>query len=429
MSIPPVQEINKNTSQLPARTIIKGVLVVCLVALLFLLFFHFLSEAILIFVGIVLSVSMSPAVDFLHQHHINRSVSVIFIYFIAVAILAIFILIILPQMAQQVSSVTPKFQDIYSSLRSSLQNSSIQFIRPWVANLPPNLNSIFSAPQPTGTNATNAINTTIHIARLVLQSLFQISVVLLIGFYWTLEGERAQYSFSLLFHSEKRDGIRALVDEIEARVGGFVRGQFLLALTIGLMVLIGYSIIGLPSVLSLAFAAGFCELIPIFGPTLGAVPALLVTMASDPPKILWVIPITILLQMIENHFLAPQVMKRTVKVNPIVTILSITAFGYLLGFLGVLMAIPLAAIFQVILDRTVLRPEPTKVDVPVGRDSLSKLHVEAQEFVNDVRKLVRKKEENPTTAGVDNIEDNLETIATELDDLLVDSMPPEEEKA
>lgn len=411
-----------------AKTVIKEVLVVATIFLSFVLLYHFIREIILIFVGIVLSVSMAPAVDFLHQHKVNRSISVILIYLAALAIFLAFIFIILPQLAQQVSNLTPILQKVYSSIRTGVQNSPIPLVHQWLGNLPENANSIFSYATPAaGKGVLTTINVTLRIAQMVLQVIFELSIVLLIGFYWTLEGEKAQYAFSLLFPSERRENVRALIDEIEIRVGGFVRGQFLLALTIGAMVLIAYSILGLPSVLSLAFAAAFCELIPVFGPTLGAVPAVILTLSTNPAKIFWVIPVTILLQMIENHFLSPQIMKRTVRVNPIVTILSIVAFGYLLGFFGFLMAIPLAAIIQVVLDRSILHPVRNETKKPEGRDSLSRLHLETEEFIKDVRKLVGKKQANATESGVDHFEDSLESIAMQLDKLLVDSSSVEEE--
>ena len=414
-------------NRLPARTIVTGVLIIVAVLLGFWFLNHYIRELVLIFVGIVLSVSMAPAVDFLHEHKVNRSVSVILIYLVALAVFAVFIFVLLPQIGQQVTGLTPKINDFYGSFVTSVKGSSLLFIRQLGDRLPADLNSLFPSGPATTTGALNSINITLRIIQVILTDLFEISVVLLIGFYWTLEGERAQYSISMLFPTEKRDDARALIKEIEDRVGGFVRGQGLLALTIGVMVLLAYWIIGLPSVLTLAFVAGFCELIPIFGPTLGAIPAVLLALATDPTKVFWVIPVTILIQNIENHFLAPQIMRRTVKVNPIVTILAITAFGYLLGFLGVLMAIPLAAVIQVFLDRTLLRPPEPKLEEPVGRGSLSKLHLEAQEFIQDVRKIVREKDGNSTDGGSDEVEDAIESIATELDGLLVQSMPPEEE--
>ena len=87
-----------------------------------------------------------------------------------------------------------------------------------------------------------------------------------------------EYAFSLLLPLEKRESTREVIKDIETRVGGFVRGQGLLALAIGVMTLVAYIFIGLPSVLSLAFLAGVFELVPVIGPTLGAIPALLVAL-------------------------------------------------------------------------------------------------------------------------------------------------------
>jgi predicted PurR-regulated permease PerM len=417
--------MNKYTSQ----SIIKGTLVILGVVILFLFVYHFLREFILVFMGIVLSISIAPAVDFLHKRKLNRSLSVLLIYLVTLSLLLGFVFLIIPQIAQQVSSLSPKFADLYIGVKTFFQNSPYSFIRQLTRNLPQDINSFFvsKAPALGQTNPLDSINLTIGIIENILLGLFKISVVLLIGFYWTLEGERALYAFSLLLPVEKRESSRALIGDIESRVGGFVRGQGLLALVIGLMVLIAYSVIGLPSVLSLAVLAGICELIPVFGPTLGAIPAILFAFASDPAKVLWVIPITMFIQFIENHFLAPQIMKRVVNVNPIVTILSITAFGYLLGFAGLLMAIPLAAIFQVILDRMVLKPAQEEIKEPVGRDSLSTLHYHTQEYVQDIRKLIRTKDVNTPDEDNDDVEDALESIASELDDLLTQSLPPEEE--
>jgi hypothetical protein len=151
----------------------------------------------------------------------------------------------------------------------------------------------------------------------------------------------------------------------------------------------------------------------------------LVAMASDPAKIVWVIVATISIQMIENHVLAPRVMKKTVGVNPIVTILSITGFGILFGFSGLFMAIPLAAVIQVIIEQSLLRPAPAEIRVPAGRDNLSKLSYEAQEFVQDIRKLVRRKEAASVAEDGDEIEDAIESIATDLDELLDQNIQPE----
>ena len=111
-----------------------------------------------------------------------------------------------------------------------------------------------------------------------------------------------------------------------------------------------------------------------------------------------------------------------------VTILAIVSFGSLFGFSGLLLAIPLAAIAQVILDRSVLHPQRLKVDAAIGRDRLSKLSYDAQEFVQDVRKRIRGKEVGIVNTESDEVEDAIETIAADLDVLLAQTIVTEQDE-
>ncbi len=411
---------------LTTRKIITGVLVVLAVLIAFVLLDLFLADLILVFTGIVISISMSPAVDWLHRRRLPRSFSVILIYSCLAIFFVSFIFLIIPQTIQQSTILAPRLDAVYIDLRFNLQNSPYLLIRQLFSSLPGNL-SLFFVPDTTHTSGAtlNSFSWSLNIAKSILGGVFTLSVVLLMGYYWTKEGERVEYTFSLFFPVEKRENTREIIQDIETRVGGFVRGQLLLALAIGVMALVAYLCIGLPSVLSLAFLAGLFELVPVFGPTLGALPALLVAFAYDPSRLIWVIVAVFVIQLLENHFLAPRVMQKTVGVNPIVTILSITGFGILLGFPGLLMAIPLAAVFQVILDRSLLQPVESKLKPPAGRDRLSQLSYEAQEFVQDIHKLIRRKESNPGDGDNDEIEDAIEAIASDLDDLLAQSVQPD----
>ena len=396
------------------RTIIIGVLVVLTILAVFGLAFHFSTEVILVFTGIVISISMAPVVGWLRLHNLSRSFSVILIYACLAIVLLGFVLLIIPQMILQATSLAPRFAEYYDVLKSTIQNSPVPFVRQWAGQLPVSLNAIsFSGAPLAGGEAENTVNWTLNVAHSLVGVLFTLSIILLIGFYWTLEGERVEYAFSLLFPNVKRDSTREAIKDIETRVGGFMRGQGLLALAIGVMALVAYVIIGLPSALSLAFLAGVFELVPLFGPTLGSLPALLVALAFDPSKIIWVIFATVLMQLLENNLLAPRVMQKTVGVNPIITILSIIGFGFLFGFSGLLVAIPLAAIFQVLMERSLLRPIGSEIKVPEGRDRLSMLRYESQEFVMDIRKLVRRKESRTAQVDSDENEDEIESIATD----------------
>jgi septal ring factor EnvC (AmiA/AmiB activator) len=136
--------------------------------------------------------------------------------------------------------------------------------------------------------------------------------------------------------------------------------------------------------------------------------------------VIGVIVATLLIQTVENYILAPRIFGHSVGVNPIVTLLALVTFTSLLGFAGALLAIPLAAVFQIVLDRILLNPEAMEEDVPQGRDQLSLLRVELQELSTDVRKKIREKEDE-MEEHEDQIEDILEKIAADLDQVLVDA--------
>jgi hypothetical protein len=96
------------------------------------------------------------------------------------------------------------------------------------------------------------------------------------------------------------------------------------------------------------------EMVPIFGPALGAIPAFLVALSIDPSKALWVVVATAIIQLLENAVLVPRIMKHSMGVNPIIVLLSLIAFSSVFGFVGALLALPLAAIIQLLVSRVVL---------------------------------------------------------------------------
>jgi predicted PurR-regulated permease PerM len=211
-----------------------------------------------------------------------------------------------------------------------------------------------------------------------------------------------------------------LIAAIEDKVGGYIRAQVILDLSIGSAALIAYLLIGLPYTLVLAIFAGLMETVPIFGPILGAIPAVFVALTVDPSKVIWVLGATVIIQTMENYLLVPRVVRSSVGVNPIVTLLSLAAFGSLLGLPGALLAVPLAAIFQVLLTRFVLSMDLNEEQAPAGRDQASLIRYEAKDLIQDVRKQLVKKE-NLADEDSDEVENTIESIANEIDLLLAEA--------
>jgi predicted PurR-regulated permease PerM len=401
-----------------------GTLVVLLVVIGFLLFYRFRLVVVIAFSGIVVSMAMAPGVDWLHRHHVPRSLSVILIYLALLLLLIGFIVLLVPPIVDQLSSAIPKVESYYQDLKAALVNSPLQVIRQVAAQMPAQINLTLAA-SPAAGGSLDAVGQALTTAGGIVSGLFTLTAILLIGFYWTLESDSAVRTLLLPLSIDRRESTHEMLQEIVTRVGGYVRGQGILALTIAVADLIVFLVIGLPAALAVALLAGMFELIPVLGPTLGAIPAVLVAFAYDPTKVVWVIAAGALIQLLENNVLAPRVMHKTVGVNPMVTLLAIIAFGSLFGFAGLLLAIPMAAIIQIVLDRSLLRPQPSGLEAPAGRDRLSQLRVDAQEFVVDIRNMAQRKATGSVESEIDPVEDSLEAIAMELDQALAQAAPTE----
>ena len=230
----------------------------------------------------------------------------------------------------------------------------------------------------------------------------------------------------LLFPKNKREGIDQLIADLSVKMSFYIAGQSVLCLVIGILALIAYLIIGLPNALVLALIAGVLEAVPMIGPILGAIPAGVIALSIAPSKLIWVILATLVIQQLEAMLLVPRVMRKAVGVNPFVTLLSIFAFSSLFGIAGTLMAIPMAAIIQVLLNRFVFHPEEAEPEGSTDRDYASRLRYETQELADDLQKQARLEKEGSDLQvnQIDHVMDEIEVIATDLDALLAGITSP-----
>jgi predicted PurR-regulated permease PerM len=259
------------------------------------------------------------------------------------------------------------------------------------------------------------------------QAIFLSIVIMVMAYYWTLDGPRTIKSLLMFFPMEKRENINELVLAMETKVGLFIGGQGVLCLAIGLLALVSYLLIGLPNALVLALIAAVMEAVPMIGPLLGAMPAALIALSLGPEKLIWVVVSTIVIQQLENSFLVPRVMSKAVGVNPFVSLLAFFAFSSLLGIGGSLMAIPMAAVLQLLLDRFVFHSGVTEAELSTGRDLTSRLRYEAQDLAQDLQKQARLKKggSDQHVKQIDQVLDEIETITTDLDAMLA-QIPPSE---
>src|SRR5690625_4605020 len=147
---------------------------------------------------------------------------------------------------------------------------------------------------------------------------------------------------------EKADNIRRLLGTIGVVLTGFIQGQLIVSFFLGILLFIGYLVIGLNYALTIALFGMLMNVIPFLGPFLAVIPALLVAFFQDPIMVVWVAIITLIAQQIESNLISPNVMGRVLALHPLTVITVILAAGGIAGFLGILFAVPFYAIIKTI---------------------------------------------------------------------------------
>ena len=411
------------------RRVVWATLVLIFVILSFWLLYRFNQVVFILFIAIVIGTVIRPVVAWLHQRGLPRIAGVILVYLLLLILLIGFLLLLFPLIVEQSTTIAAAVPGYYQNLREWMVNYPNQLIVRLSEFLPATLPSLQPrTAQQTGQEVMASAGQALGYLTLAAKVIFIAIVILVLAFYWTLDGPRTIQSFLLLVPQGQRESISELISAMETKVGYYIAGQGILCLVIGIMALLAYRLIGLPNALVLALMAGVLEAIPMIGPLLGAIPAALVALSIAPDKLIWVIVATVVIQQLENSLLVPRVMSKAVGVNPFVTLLALFAFSSLFGVAGALMAIPMAAIIQLVLNRFVFHPAAMEPEVSAGRDYASRLRYDAQDLAQDLRKQARLKKggSDLRVKQIDQVMDEIETITTDLDALLAQASTSDE---
>ena len=401
------------------RRVVWATLVLVFIAFGFWLLYRFSQVVFILFIAIVIGTVIRPVVAWLYSRGVPRMVGVILVYLLLLALLTSFVLLLFPVVFEQGITIAAAVPGYYQSLREWTVNYPNQWIVRLSEFLPATLPGLKPIQQTGEQMLASAEQALVYVA-LAAKVVLITTAILLLAYHWTLDGPRTIQSLLLLVPKSRREKISELISAMETKVGFFIAGQGVLCLVIGIMALIAYLLIGLPNALVLALVAGVMEAVPLIGPLLGAIPATLVALSIAPSKLVWVIIATLLIQQVENSVLVPRIMRKAVGVNPFVSLLAIFALSSLFGIAGALMAIPIAAIIQLLLDLFVFYPGLMESEVSAGRDYASRLRYEAQDLAQDLRKQARLKKDGSDRwiKQTDKVMDEIEAITTDLDSLL-----------
>jgi len=376
---------------------------------------------LILFTAIVIGTAVRPLAQWFQKQGLPPLYSAILLYILLLIGLIISVLMIIPVLFEQATALLNIIPVYYEGLRNFLLQSPNLILQQISWRLPPQLTLLNI--QRTGVEV-GPVSYSLDMFGLIIKGVFITIATFMLSLYWTLDGQRAIQSLSMLLPLRWREQARELAREMESRVGAFVRGQALLCVAIGLLSLVAYLLIGLPYVLVLALFAGVMEAIPYLGPVLGALPAIIVAITLGPDQVIWVVVATLIIQQLENTLLMPRIMQESVGVNSIVALLAIITLGSLLGVIGALLAIPMTAIVQILIDHFVLSVEHLDEEESVGRGRLGRLHYQVRDLLQDVRKQARKGDVDFVEASRPMAEE-VEAIAADLESILVQGANPE----
>ncbi len=325
-----------------------------------LLVLRLIDVLILVFVALVIAATLRPMVSALQHWGIPKVLALLLIYLGILGVLAGLFVLVIPALVDQGGALVRGLPQMYASLVDSLEKNPNEAIRTLPQRLPTGEQLASQLQAASSVVLTGALGIGVG----VLSFLTQMVSIVVLSIYLTLDQSRLERFWLSLTSADRRPELLAIWREIESRLGGYVRGELLLMTSIGVLSSLGYLVIGLPYPLALGALAGLVEFVPMVGPTLGAIPAIVVALSISPQATLLVLVYSIIIQMAENNILVPRLMGRSVGVSPIMVILAVFAFSSLLGITGAFLAIPLVAIFQVLMDHLIMHAGASDAEEP-----------------------------------------------------------------
>jgi predicted PurR-regulated permease PerM len=316
---------------------------------------------VLMFVAVILGAGLQPIVAWLRGRlHIGRGAAILLVYGMFLGAVIALALVVLPSAFNQ-------FGDTLATLPAFFDR-----VREWAKTLEPpvvsrTVVSVVDAAARSlpNTNGTPQGEQVVAVGITIAGAVTSVLTLLTVVYFWLTEHARLQRYALAFVPRGRRARARDVWNQAETRLGRWVRGELILMTTIGVGTAVAYTVLGVPAALLLGLISALCEAIPIIGPLLGAIPAVLVAATVSPQLALVVAGVYIVLQLIEGNVLVPIVMRNTVGISPFLVLFSVLAGAAAGGFIGALLAVPIAATVEVVLEGLQAR------EVPVAQDPAS----------------------------------------------------------
>ncbi len=330
------------------------------IAMLLALVFAYVARHVLlmIYVSALFAVVIGPAIDAVRRVHIrgwrpSRGLAILIILIAALGVLALFFTFALPPIFNDVKGFAADLPRRTAELRQKLGNSPI------AGEL-----DVESLER----HATAALGGAVGFFRGFFGGIFTFFSAVILTAYFALDGERAFYWLLSMFSEPQRARLETTLLRAERRLRRWLIGQATLMLILGLSATAAFALLRLKYFYALGMLAGLLNIIPVVGPVISLVLAVLVAAFDSWAKVLGVLAFYLMYQQVENAFLTPRIMKLSVHLPPLAVVVSLAVGGAIAGILGALIAVPTAALLAVLADEyLVKKPADQMLTQPVPR--------------------------------------------------------------
>jgi predicted PurR-regulated permease PerM len=301
------------------------------------------ARSVLVLIGLALFIAagLDPAVGWLTRHGVRRWAAVILTLLAVTAAVAAFLAAAIPPLAAQTTALVaelPRYMHALQDHNSQLGRLDAQY------HIQQRLSRLIS------TRGSSLIGGVLGAGELVLGAASSLLIVAVLSVYFLADMPRIKlFAYRLAPHS-RRTRVILIGDEIFAKVGGFVLGNFLTSVIAGLGTYLWMLAFGLPYPILLGIFVAFMDLIPVIGSTIGGAVVTLVALSVSVPIAVATLGFYIAYRLAEDYLLVPRVMGRTVRVPGVVSVVAVLVGGTLMGIVGALVAIPAAAALRLLLE-------------------------------------------------------------------------------
>ena len=358
------------------RVAYRTVLFVFLLLFLVWLVVQLRSVVVQVLLAIILSAGMTPLVDRVTRAATEwrwgwkppRAVIVLVLYLLLIGLITLLGTLTIPPLFREIESLAIQ-------IPTYLQRLQI-WLEPLVAAYP--LLADFATPdgltqqlQRFSSQLTSLLSQALVVVRFafgLVSGAFNTIFLLVLALYMTSDSRRIVDYLVAFLPYDRQSQASQVSARIGARLGGWVRGQLLLSAIIGSLTWVGLTVLGLPYALLLALIAAIGEVIPMIGPIISAVPAVLIAFIYSPLQGFLTLGLYVIIQQLENHLIVPKVMERAVALHPLAVLLALLAGSELMGVTGAILSVPTAAAISVVVDE-IRRQRLKQTDSAVGESS------------------------------------------------------------